>query len=111
METTEEPKIFLVGTKRRREVRPVYCVFNHVRFGTLVTQRFFDVEELPRSDAQNWVLVESAESKIEGFRKSDSVANLVLIGPAASADEALKIAQEKFKMKPIPEAGKRRAAK
>ncbi len=108
METVTEPKRYQYGGKWRRDVREVYVVFNHARFGTLITQRFTDTEEQPRSDETRWVTIETAAAKIEGFIKSDHVANLVAVGSAATAEEALEIARKKFGMKAIAEKGKRR---
>ena len=100
---------FQVGAKFRREIRRVWVVFNHARNGNLVAQHFFDIEERLNSYTDFWNLIESATEKIEAFGKTGSVSGLKIIGPAESAEAALKLAREKFGMKPVLAAAKKRS--
>ncbi|GEM_PF-4939239 len=96
-----EPLKTKLGSKWRREVNRVWVAFNHKRNGEIIAQQFSDTEELPNSWSRNWVVVEKAADKIEAFKSYPHVANLVVLGEASDAYEALRMAREKFGMKPI----------
>lgn len=98
---------YLVGSRYRRETKPVYVVFIHKQNGNLCTKRFFDLAERLNSHSNVWSVITTAKDEIDAFKACDHVSNVATIPGATSHEEALEIAKSKFGMVALTKQGSR----